>query len=526
MKTTSRSTIAAFSVAALMTGASTSLATEVFTFGSNNDGLAGFTQSPPVEAGEPPAPVAIWTTNADSLQYRNQDTGTQNSSLLRAFSLDRTVGRSYRMEGIVTLTDGYADDNNRVGFYLFGDTPVVPNEDEVGAIGLIFNSDDSSANGPPGGNKQDNLNIRVGIDASPTFATELRNQATTPYSQDLFGTAITFTVDIMFTNDGVDDNIEINATMTDSSGDETKASATVLAADYTGDYFGFVTRARARNYVEGGPNSPEGRSLPWVMDYVSFSFTDLSLSIADGATPGNYDFSWGSKEGKLYDLVSSTDLSSPPLSWDVWDGRMDLAPDPGGTNTLADVPGGGNTRRFFAVLEKDPPPPPPLLEEAFDAAGPGLPADWVAVNATTVWDVGDPSGLPGLLDGNGTNCAGTNVVAGAYADEVATVTLTSPAVAIPAGGATLGFRQYIDSDAANGDVGAVRLLDENDLEIVEGDFPVTGIDGAAIGWTDESFPLPPSAAGQSVKVVFELATAADTIVYNGFYIDDVVITAN
>ena len=48
------------------------------------------------------------------------------------------------------MTDGYADDNNRVGIYFFGDTPEVPSQDEAGAIGLIFNTDDGSAGGPPG----------------------------------------------------------------------------------------------------------------------------------------------------------------------------------------------------------------------------------------------------------------------------------------------------------------------------------------------------------------------------------------
>lgn len=226
-------------------------------------------------------------------------------------------------------------------------------------------------------------------------------------------------------------------------------------------------------------------------------------------------------------MVSSIDLSTAPAGWEVWDpdgpgGNAPYGdlPSQGDTTSEADIPGGGDARRFFAVLEKDP---PPLLEGYFDAAGPALPEGWTTVNdpveATTVWEVGDPSLLPNLLDGNGTNCVGTNVLAGEYADEIATLTLPSPAVPIPPGGATLRFRQYIDSFAP-GDVGAVRLLDASDVEIVEGDFPVTGIDGAGVGWTDESFLLPPSAADQSVKVVFEFTTDDDGAFFNGFYIDD------
>jgi hypothetical protein len=253
--------------------------------------------------------------------------------------------------------------------------------------------------------------------------------------------------------------------------------------------------------------------------------TSPRLTITPNAlNPGNYDFEWDSQDGMLYDLVSATDLSMPRLDWPVYMGHADIegsAP----SDSLENVPGDG-TERFFAVVEKDPPPPPALLEEYFDAAGPGLPAGWVAVNATTVWDVGDPSGLPDLQNGNATNCVGTNVVTGLYADEVATVTLTSPPVPIPVGGATLSFRQYIDSDIAKGDVGAVRLLDANDTEIVEDDFPVTSIDGFEEGWTNKSYTLPASAEGQDVKVVFEFSTAASGSVYYGFYIDDVLVTGN
>ncbi|MDA1007250.1 MAG: choice-of-anchor J domain-containing protein, partial [Verrucomicrobia bacterium] len=175
----------------------------------------------------------------------------------------------------------------------------------------------------------------------------------------------------------------------------------------------------------------------------------------NGENPGNYDFKWGSKLGSLYDLVSSTDLSTPIGTWPVWEGHADIA-GTAPTNTLPDVPGGGPTR-FFAVIEKDP---PPLLGENFDA-GPGVPGGWTAADnaAVTAWEVGDPS--TGPAEGpdaavSGAHCAGTNIVANYTAG--ADATLTSPAIEVPAGGATLSFQQYIDTDGS-GDVGAVRLLD-------------------------------------------------------------------
>lgn len=85
------------------------------------------------------------------------------------------------------------------------------------------------------------------------------------------------------------------------------------------------------------------------------SSAPFQLVIAPNAgNPGNYDFSWNSLAGKEYDLVSATDLDSPPATWTVWDGNADIAATPG-TNTLINVPGGGDPKRFFAVVEKDAP---------------------------------------------------------------------------------------------------------------------------------------------------------------------------
>lgn len=72
-------------------------------------------------------------------------------------------------------------------------------------------------------------------------------------------------------------------------------------------------------------------------------------------TPGNYDFSWESESGKVYDLVSTTDLTSgEPLTWAVWDSRTDLTATPP-ANVLENVPGGGDSKRFFSIIEKSAP---------------------------------------------------------------------------------------------------------------------------------------------------------------------------
>jgi hypothetical protein len=87
----------------------------------------------------------------------------------------------------------------------------------------------------------------------------------------------------------------------------------------------------------------------------------------NASTPGNYDFEWESEDGRFYDLVSNTDLLTPPVDWQVYDpdgpkGPYQDIPSAGSTTGEPDVPGGDDTRRFFAVIEKDP----PLLNASFE----------------------------------------------------------------------------------------------------------------------------------------------------------------
>lgn len=105
-------------------------------------------------------------------------------------------------------------------------------------------------------------------------------------------------------------------------------------------------------------NDGAGQYVPF--DNVRFTAVDgtaptstLAVTIAptDGS-PGNYDFTWNSQAGKVYKLVSSTDLATAPASWGVWESHSDL---PASTNTLTNVPGGGETKRFFSVIEEDAP---------------------------------------------------------------------------------------------------------------------------------------------------------------------------
>jgi hypothetical protein len=329
----------------------------------------------------------------------------------------------------------------------------------------------------------------------------------------------------------VGSNIEIDFTMTDQNNFSQLLEATVVAADFTGTHFGFGTRARVRG--------TDTRIAPFIYDAKSFTVIDVpattsgpfTLSILpNSTTSGNYDFTWTSQAGKVYDLVSSSDLSTAIGTWPVWNGKAGLAATPP-DNVLANVPGGGDTRRFFAVVERAA---PALFSENFDAAQElplGLPLDWTrdgVVNGTD-WDIGVPSGVPSgpASAFSAPYCVGTNI--DGYYTENVDVSLITPSITIPANsGATLRFRQLIDTDGV-GDFGAVRVLDMDNLDAPIAGLEITNIQGLGStgdGWTENSLVLPAaSVGGKNIKIEFNFVSNAGTSpgfdVFGGFYVDDV-----
>jgi len=132
----------------------------------------------------------------------------------------------------------------------------------------------------------------------------------------------------------------------------------------------------------GYNNTPGAASVPSVIP------KKFALRIAPNPDPmnaGHYDFEWDSEDGKVYDLVSATDLSTAPAGWPVWSGRANIASE-GTITTLDPVPGGDDPNRFFAVIEKDP----PLLNGSFEK--PGAPSGQIL--PADDWDVHNPAGVP------------------------------------------------------------------------------------------------------------------------------------
>lgn len=76
--------------------------------------------------------------------------------------------------------------------------------------------------------------------------------------------------------------------------------------------------------------------------------TPLQLLVTPGESA--FDMSWESTEGSLYDLVSSTDLSTPVSQWAVYESNSGIAAT-APLNTLTGV-NSPDTKRFFALIEQ------------------------------------------------------------------------------------------------------------------------------------------------------------------------------
>ncbi len=258
---------------------------------------------------------------------------------------------------------------------------------------------------------------------------------------------------------------------------------------------------------------------------------DDAIQLTIARNGANYDLSWNSRVGRVYDLLSSADLSDlPTTGWDIHLAPLTIyraIPASGtGTTVLGNVPSDG-PRRFFVIRESEAPQPLPL--EDFDTLPAALPPGWTARDSGngTAWQVGVPTGEnspPAAASGQ--NSAGTNIN-GNYRDG-ADVTLTSPEIVIPPGtGALLSFSQFIDTDlaATDPDLGSVRILDVDNQDAPITGLEISSIEGDGAGWSDQSLPLPAGdVAGKTIKVEFRFTSNADGSVWGGFYLDDVSVT--
>ncbi|MGE9271382.1 MAG: choice-of-anchor J domain-containing protein, partial [Verrucomicrobiales bacterium] len=238
------------------------------------------------------------------------------------------------------------------------------------------------------------------------------------------------------------------------------------------------------------------------------------------------DFEWSSTSGMLYDLLSSTDLSTSINTWLPYNDGVttyeNIASSETGTQTLTGVLKDG-TKRFFALVEKEA---PAFFEEDFEDGNGGF----SVVGTLDDWEYGTPNsdnayGL--VLDSsNSTNCWGTNLGDGdsdaGFIDTSADSYLRSPNLDLTeAADATLTFLAAVD--ASSGDifellikeVGTDTLLDT--IQLID-----TSEADVTFSWT-ELGPFNLSAgAGNHIYLEFHFQ-GDSTFDYIGAYVDDVKI---
>ena len=254
--------------------------------------------------------------------------------------------------------------------------------------------------------------------------------------------------------------------------------------------------------------------------------SDLILCIEnDPADSSALLFSWNSRPGFTYDILSNADLSTPVADFPVF--QDDVAADPSGINTLS-VPRPAVPTNFFVLVETEI-PLQTLFVETFDNADGGFTN---ATTAGTTWAFGMPnsSGLGGTVDmGNtGVNAWGTNITnPGFLIDPTTDSCLRSAVIDLTAvTEAQLTFAQAIDLDAA--DTVTVNIIDDITDMVIAADIAVivddvvTNADWSVV----DPIEIPAAALGQLVRIEWCIvnAVSANTDDFLGWYIDDVEVT--
>ena len=235
-------------------------------------------------------------------------------------------------------------------------------------------------------------------------------------------------------------------------------------------------------------------------------------------------FTWDSRSGKLYNLLSETDPSTEPKTWPVWNNHSDMVATP--DENMLTIPRPADEERYFVIEEIDAPPTTLYLEdfELGDAGWTtgGDPGD----DPGTAWALGTPSNVGPGGAASGDFCFGTNI-SEAYTDN-ALIWLRSSVIDLSGMGLTEAFLSYAEAkDIEFGwDRGSIAVLDAaDDTEIA---VLVTDIDDTDLEWkVAPRIPvaLPPEALTAPFKLEFRFESDIETIdPQAGWYIDDVRIT--
>ncbi|MDE0596291.1 MAG: choice-of-anchor J domain-containing protein [Roseibacillus sp.] len=223
-------------------------------------------------------------------------------------------------------------------------------------------------------------------------------------------------------------------------------------------------------------------------------------------------FKWDSSFGKIYDILSNTDLSSTPVeNWPVLRGEIS-ATAPLNTETILRPP---DDERYFVVVEKDG---PPLFEDDFETD-----KGWTAIvndaNGNTNWERGSPSGTSGPLTGADGSANAWSTNQGDYGPD-SDISLRSPAIdltGIPT--ADLSFDVFRDADGF-ADTASVRFLDASSA-IQLGFRQVIDMTVIDVDWSNLDIPVVPEALGQNIIIEINFVSDNSADFFSGLSIDNV-----
>ena len=256
-----------------------------------------------------------------------------------------------------------------------------------------------------------------------------------------------------------------------------------------------------------------------------FAAGQFKLTISQNGA--DFDFEWESQPGKLYDLLTSTDLATPIADWPVYEAGETLyegIPSDGETTKLTAVPS-VDPHRFFAMREYDAPPPPPLLFANFEENDGGFTSS-TAQGSSWAWGTPESVGAGGTIhagNGNSSKCWGTDIGnQGFYLVPTVTI-LRSPVIDLTeVTGATLSFAEALDLEA--GDTAQVFLVNDDTNADIGGaihtatDGDISKANWAAVGPLDIA-----AGAGMKVRLEWRFAGQAPSADFMGWYLDDVLV---
>lgn len=131
--------------------------------------------------------------------------------------------------------------------------------------------------------------------------------------------------------------------------DDVNDGFTPLSLDVLGsDIFAANAYEGVNNFLNLRISHPGGNDL-WFLESVRVEVIPFGLLIKQEGAPASMDLTWPVRARKVYDLLSSPDMTQNPTNWPVWEGKSGLT---GGT--VNDVYRSTDARRFFVLRERNP----------------------------------------------------------------------------------------------------------------------------------------------------------------------------